>query len=203
MERTIINKMSFYDIVTLVVPSALVCYAWEMPQIPCSSNWTTYVAQFGVVMMIGFILKGISTWWGSLWFRNNTDIIKREQIRVTNIGGENIGCRFLNIFVFEPFGYIVSPLTHFMYQEDSQLLKNYYDQYATANKDDYCCKRIETLESHVAFLQTWVLAVVIYMFKACNTCTEYWLAIGAGYACILAMLSIQKKIYDLVLESKK
>ena len=202
VEKTIINKMSFYDIVTLVVPSALVWSAWDAPSIQCSSIWITFVAQFGAVLMLGFILKGVSYWWGGLWFRNNTDMIKREQIRITNIGGENIGCRILNNYIFEPLGYIISPITHFMYQEDTQLLGNYYNQYTTAYKEEYYCKRIETLESHVAFLQTWTLAIFIYMIKTWNTCEHVWLFIATMYACIIAMLSIQKKIYDLVLENK-
>ena len=86
--RSIISKMSFYDIVTLIVPSAMICYAHNWIPVECKESWVVYVAQFGAILILGFMLKSFSSWWGGLWFRNNTDIIKQERLKAENIGGE-------------------------------------------------------------------------------------------------------------------
>ncbi len=198
MEKTIINKMSFYDIVTLVVPSALVCYDYSWKPVGCVDSWEGYIAQFGVLLMVGLFLKGISALWGRLWFRNNTDIIKEERLRAKNLGGEHKVCRFLSILFFDPFMYILSPLSYLRYTEDPQEKDSYYAQYDKAYEKMYYGKRIDALESHVAFLQTWITALVIFVFEKPDYAGCILLAC---YISIVLMLSIQRKIYNLIWEA--
>lgn len=210
-ERTIISKMTFYDIVTLIVPSSFVCYVYQWIPLVVDGSWIVYVAQFGIIMMLGFILKSISTWWGGLWFRNNTDIIKEEREKATNIGGENKGCPILNILLFDPLKYILSFIMVFAYSEDHGELQGYYKKYETAYNNSYSCKRIEVLESHVAFLQTWILALMISLFgtlKSACMCDDSvsieWnpcITILLCYVCIAIMLYTQRTIYRLVFEA--
>ena len=208
--NTIMSKMTFYDIVTLIVPSSLVCYACDLLTIKVGDPWYAYVAQFGVVMMLGLFLKCVSSFWGRLWLRNNTDIIKQERILSQNVGGEIVSCSFLNLFIFDPLKYICSIVMYFCYSEDSHELKEYYIKYTKAYDNSYSGKRIEILESHVAFLQTWILALIICMFgnniNFCNcetksTCSVCILML-LSYICILIMLHIQRKIYRMVFESE-
>ena len=212
VEKTIIGKMTFYDIVTLIVPSSLVCYVHKWIPLVHDGSWIVYVAQFGIIMMIGFILKGISTWFGGLWFRNNTDIIKEEREKYENIGGENKGCPILNILLFDPLKYILSFIMFFVYAEDFGERKEYMNKYNKAYNDIYSGKRIETLESHVAFLQTWILALLICMFgdmKCACMCDDKiineWspcILLLLCYVCIVIMLYIQRTVYRLVFEAE-
>lgn len=210
---SIIEKMTFYDIVTLIVPSSFVCYAYKWIPLVEDGSWIVYVAHFGIIMMLGFILKGISAWWGGLWFRNNTDIIKEERGKSANIAGENKGCPILNILIFDPLKYILSFIMFFAYSEDYGEWKNYNDMYTKAYKDVYSGKRIETLESHVAFLQTWILALFISLFANFNSAcmcnddiiTNDWspcILLFMCYICIVLMLYTQRTIYRLVFEAE-
>lgn len=201
--------MTFYDIVTLIVPSSLVCYAYGLLTINDGDPWFAYVAQFGLIMMFGFFLKSISNLWGKLWFRNNTDIIKQERILSQNTGGEIVSCRFLNLFIFDPLKYICCIVMYFCYSEDSHELKEYYDKYIKAYDNSYSGKRIEILESHVAFLQTWILALIICMFSNINSCNcdtkSGWsvcILMLLCYLCIVIMLNTQRTIYRIVFENQ-
>jgi len=211
--RSIISKMSFYDIVTLVVPSAVVCYAHNWVPIECKASWVVYVAQFGIIIIFGFILKSISSWWGGMWFRNNTDVIKQERLKVENIGGENKSCGFLDILIFDPLKYICSPVMYFCYSADSHELLDYYNKYDKAYEKSYAGKRIDILESHVAFLQTAILALFICIFgKMYSSCISEcssmfsWkpcIVLAVCYVCIIIMLNIQRTIYRIVFENSK
>lgn len=201
--------MTFYDIVTLIVPSSLVCYAYGLSTINDGDPWFAYVAQFGLLMMLGLFLKTIGGFWGKLWFRNNTDIIKQERILSQNVGGEIVSCSFLNLFIFDPLKYICSIVMYFCYSEDSHELKEYYDKYIKAYDNSYSGKRIEILESHVAFLQTWILALIICMFSNINSCNcdtkSGWSAcilMLLCYLCIVIMLNTQRTIYRIVFENQ-
>lgn len=199
-ERTIINKMTFYDIVTLIVPSALVCSAYPLiPQIACSMTWVNYVAQFGMVLMIGLVMKNFGAWWSSFWFRNNTDIIEQERRRIKNIGIDPTKCRFVDVVFFDPLKYICGPIMKGFYTQDPQSLEEYYAKYETAYDQAYYGKRIDALESHVAFLQTWIWAIIICIpSELCHKCCK----ILVCYVCIIIMLYIQRKIYSMIWESK-
>lgn len=211
--RSIISKMSFYDIVTLIVPSAMVCYAYNWVPIECKTSWVVYVAQFGMILIIGFIMKSISSWWGGLWFRNNTDIIKQERLKVENIGGENKSCGFLDILFFDPLKYICSIVMFFCYSADTPELTDYYGKYDKAYESSYSGKRIDILESHVAFLQTVILALFICMFGniysgcICECEPKFsWTPCGIPlicYVCIIIMLNTQRTIYRIVFENSK
>ena len=210
--KTIIGRMTFYDIVTLVVPSAFVCCAYNFIPLVKDGSWIVYVAQFGIIMMLGFILKGISAWFGGLWFRSNTDIIKEEREKVANVGGKNKGCPILNILFFDPLKYVLSFIMFFAYSEDPGEWKDYSKKYTKAYKDVYSGKRIETLESHVAFLQTWILALFISLFaniKSACMCGDKLIYVWSPcivlllcYVCIAIMLYTQRTIYRLVFEAE-
>lgn len=204
-ERTIISKMTFYDIVTLVVPSALVCCAWGWsPFSGADMSWLSYVAQFGMLLMIGLLLKSISMWWSGLWFRNQTDMIQTVEENNANLL-ENVLCTF----VCAPVRYIFSPISGWRHKQNEVELKRYYKKYDNAYNDAYSGKRIELLESHVAFLQTWSWALAVCLVGQIGKghwawCSSYawgmngWL-LGLGiYACIVAMVILQKKIYQVV-----
>lgn len=198
-QKAIENKMTFYDLVTLIIPSALICMAHKCPNPMCFNGWVGYIAYFGILLMVGLILKMFCAWWGGLWFRNNTDIIKRERMKVSKEGGEHIVCEFLSIFIFDPIRYILSPLSYIMYQEDQEELKKYYEKYDMTCRQEYYSKRIDILESHVAFLQTWTWAIVICIpSNLCTTCCKMLFC----YACIVVMQIIQRKIYNMIWEGK-
>lgn len=205
--------MPFYDIVTLVIPSAMMCYANNWVPIEGKASWMVYVAQFGIILIFGFFLKSISSWWGGLWFRNNTDIIKQERLKVENIGGENKSCGFLDILIFDPLKYICSLVMYFCYSADTHELMDYYDKYDKAYIKLYSGKRIDILESHVAFLQTATFALLICMFghmsSGCLCGCEHkfsWTPcciLLLCYICIVIMLNIQRNIYRIVFENQK
>ncbi len=199
-EKAIIGKMTFYDVVTLVVPSALVCYKYSWSPMEQIDSWEYYIAQFGVLLMVGLLLKSVGAFWSSWWFRNNTEIIKQEREEALNIGGDPTQCRWLDIIFFDPLKFICGPLMRIFYMQDRQELSTYYDKYDIAAKQEYYNKRIEILESHVAFLQTWIVALVVFAFE---TKQHVCCIIVACYVCVVLMLTIQRKIYNMVWEAKE
>lgn len=213
MNQMVTNKMTFYDIVTLIMPSAWVCYSYDWLKETGKEDWIGYIALFGVLLMLGLFLKAICAWWNGLWFRNNTGIIKQERMRAYGIGGEYGACRWLDILFFDPAKYIVCSLFAFSFPREQKDLLDYYDQYEIAEKDIYYGKRIEILESHVAFLQTWIWALIISLpayFPCCCGCSccknhldlNIGIIVLACYGCITTMGSIQRKIYKMVWEAK-
>lgn len=199
-EKAIIGKMTFYDVVTLIVPSALVCYEYNWRPMGCVNTWEGYIAQFGVLLMVGLLLKSVGALWSSFWFRNNTDIIKQERQKVSLVGGENQSCGLLDILFFDPVKYILGPISRCFYSQDKNELDNYYDKYESAYTQEYYGKRIDAIESQVAFLQTWVVALVVYAFeKPQHICC----IVVAYYVCVVIMLALQRKIYNMIWESKK
>ena len=208
-ERTIISKMTFYDIVTLIVPSAILCCCNGWLPFQEEPSWIGYVALLGVVLMIGLILKGISIAWNTIWFRNSTKMI---------FDAENDTNVFINIvcaFVCGPLAYVLSFVTIFVDKKDEGLLKRYYDQYEKAYNNKYSGKRIELLEAQVAFLQSMIWALVFCfagiflhdplhcpIVKVCLCPFEWWVILILIYACIVTMIILQKKVYKVVFESK-
>lgn len=199
MEKPIINKMTFYDVVTLIVPSALVCYSYTWAPIGKPENVLSYVACLGVVLMIGLLLKSVGAWWGGFWFRNNTDIIRQEKIKVGNLGGENISCAFLDTLFFDPIKFLIGPIMKLFYSQDKKELYDYYHKYDIAYAQAYYSKRIEVLESHVAFLQTWIVALLVFFFEISE---HKCCVIIAIYVSVILMLAIQRKIYNMIWECK-
>ena len=199
-QNSIIGKMTFYDIVTLVVPSALVCHSYVWKPIVPVVDWIGQIATFGFLMMIGLLFKSIGSFWSSFWFRNNTDIIQEEKAKVSSIGGENLSCGIIDTIFVDPMKFILGPIMSCFYSQDKTILATYFEKYDIAYGLSYYGKRIEILESHVAFLQTWIVALVVLCFDK----TEYLCCIViACYISIVMMLSIQRKIYNMVWESKK
>lgn len=220
-EKTIIEKMTFYDVVTLIVPGALVCCAFGFPGIYCPISWLGYVAEFGVVMMIGLLLKTFGAWWSGFWFRNNTDMIREEHLKLANIGSEKMSCEFLDVLFFDPLKFISGPIMRCFYTKDNHEWDEYNSKYDVAYSQPYYEKRIDTVESHVAFLQTWFWALIACLIghveyvcqnicQACNVCqgclVKEWktsIIIAACYISVVVMIVIQKKIYKMVWEAKE
>ena len=208
-EKAIVNKMSLYDILTLIVPSALVCCAWDFPNVLLPEGWLGYVAKFGFVLLLGLALKSFGAWWGSCWFRNNTEIIREEEEKQVEGNYKFSACTFMHTWVCDPIRYIFSPGLKLCIPEepDRSKLKEYYQQYEKAYNDSYYSKRIDILESHVAFLQTWAWALVACMLchMKCINGKEFGmgLLVLGFYLSIVLMLAIQRKIYYLVWESRK
>ena len=200
--QSIANKMSLYDVLTLIVPSAIVYWAYGCPCIACFNNWIGYIALFGIILTLGLVLKTIGAWWASCEFRNNTDIIKEEEDK--QFAQEEVFsfCTVLDTFFCGPLKYIAGPVIKLFvpFKRDKAKLEEYYRLYEKAYKDDYYCKRIEILESHVAFLQTMIWALVLIMFDS-KDCI--WYIVGICYVCIIVMRFIQRKIYYMVWESRK
>ena len=202
MEKSIVNKMSLYDLLTLIVPSALVYWAYGCPCIACFYNWIGYIALFGIILTLGLVLKTIGAWWASCGFRNNTDTIKEEEDKQFEQEESFSFCGVMHTFFCGPLKYIAGPLIKLCIpvMRDKAKLKEYYKLYDEAYVNAYYGKRIEILESHVAFLQTMICALVIIMFES----KDYiWYIIGICYACIIVMQFIQRKIYYMVWESRK
>lgn len=211
MGKTILEKMTFYDIVTLLVPGVLVCCAWNWTifSLPDKIWWGTYIAQFGLILMIGLLLKSFNILWNSFWFRNNTRILLIVSNGETNLFKEVLCDLFCG-----PLLYLLSPLTGLICvlfcKQDEGLLNRYYGEYNKAYYNAYSGQRIELLESQVAFLQNWSWALVFCLLGRigkindwgwCNKYDwglEWWnLALGI-YVCIVAMFILQKKIYQVV-----
>ena len=125
MEKTIASKMTFYDIVTLIVPSALVCYIWKKQlailfadfilSCPCGctsmqNNWLNYLVAFGGLLFIGLIMKSLASWWNGLWFRNNTDMLQPIAIWHEKGIERADSCVWMKIWFCEPIQYCFSPL---------------------------------------------------------------------------------------------
>lgn len=206
MEKTIANKMSLYDIVTLIVPSALIYCAWDWSLFSnLTISWVCYVAQFGLLLMIGLVLKGVSTEWSGFWFRNNADMIRRAE------EGDNPWKDILCSFVCGPIMYLISPIL-FHRQNETELFY-YYKKYELAYNNAYSGKRIEFLENQVAFLQSWSWALAVCLVgeitkdwrfigdNGYNWDVDWWLFVIGIYACIVVMFILQKKIYKVVWES--
>lgn len=209
MGNSITSKMTFYDLVTLIVPSALVCYVWGFPCVKFPDTWIGYVTEFGFVLLLGVTLKSFGAWWGSCWFRNNTDIIKEEEEKQDEGNYKFSFCSFLHTWVCDPIRYIFGPLIKLCIpkEPDKAKLEEYNEKYDKAYKDSYYGHRIEILESHVAFLQTWTWALVTCMFCniKCSECNkiDIWLLVIGAYISIVLMLAIQRKIYYMIWESCK
>lgn len=208
-EGTIISKMTFYDIVTLIVPSAILCCSNGWLPFKEEPSWVGYVALLGVVLMVGLILKGISIAWNAIWFRNSSKMIFDAE-NDTNVF-KNIACAFL----CGPLAYVLSLGSHFLDKKDEGLLDRYYDQYEKAYNNKYSGKRIELLEAQVAFLQSMIWALVFCLVgiflhdplhcpivKVCLCPFEWWVILILIYACIVTMIILQKKVYKVVFESK-
>lgn len=210
MVDSVTNKMTFYDLVTLIVPSALVCYVWYFPNIAFPDSWIGYVAEFGFVLLLGIILKSFGAWWGSCWFRNNTDIIQEEEEKQEEENYKFSFCSFLHTWVCDPIRYMFGPVIKLCMpkEPDKVKLDEYYKEYDKAYKDSYYVNRIEVLESHVAFLQTWAWALIVCLvgqMKCFNNTMTINISIwGVGlYLSIVLMLAIQRKIYYMIWESRK
>ena len=208
-EGTIISKMTFYDIVTLIVPSAILCCCNGWLPFKEEPSWIGYVALLGVVLMIGLILKGISIAWNAIWFRNNSKMIFDAE------NGTNIFKDLACSFICGPFAYIFSVPFHFIDNKDEGVIDRYYDQYEKAYNNKYSGKRIELLEAQVAFLQSMIWALVFCLIgiflhdplqcpivKVCLCPFEWWVILILLYACIVTMIILQKKVYKVVFESK-
>ena len=219
MQKTIVNKMTFYDVVTLIVPSAWLSYAfhWTTLSEATSNNWITYIALFGWLLILGLILKNIAMFWNSMWFRNNTDIICEEIRNIDNPNEKSFICKFVQLFILDPINIFIKPFTaHKSYRQNQQLLKEYYNAYDSAYRDEYYGKRIEILESHAAFVQTWSFALIISIFGCygeccfCHCCCLLepsiklkFIISACFYLCLAVLSIIQRKIYNLVWDSRK
>lgn len=204
--NTIINKMSLYDIVTLIVPSSLVCWAYCYPSIEDFTGWVSNIALLGIIITIGLVLKHFGAWWASCWFRNNTEMIQEEEEKQQE-EHKFSACAFLHTWVCDPIRFIFGPAIKLCHpqEKDQAKLKKYYSAYDKAYNDAYYCKRIEILESHVAFLQTWIWAIVVCMFaylmpENALLNVNIWVLVGAVYLSIVIMCTIQRKIYNLIWE---
>ena len=210
MEKTIANKMSLYDMLTLIVPSALVFFLYQCPKMQDKECWITYLVQFGFVLMIGILLKSLSVGWNGLWFRNNTDMIRQAQDTPSSPFKSA-----LCTFICAPIKYSFSYVAAIFYKQDEMELKEYYRKYNIAYNDSYCGKRIEFLESQIAFLQVWMGAMTVCLIgEWSHLCKWNWLngyynheILDGKYVCIaiyvsmVAMFILQKKLYRLVHET--
>ena len=197
--------MTFYDIVTLIVPGALVCCANQWYPYANDESWLGYIALFGVVLMVGLILKCLGICWSGFWFRNNTRMIqiaeRKEQGKLQD---------FLCTFFCAPLIYLFSLFSKLWYTQDEYVLRRYYDQYEIAYNNVYSGQRIEFLENQVAFLQSWswalgaCLVTMIFnkwdipMFKQIYIPIDGSVVCLFLYASIVAMIILQKKIYSVV-----
>ena len=208
MGNSMTNKMTFYDLVTLIVPSALVCYVWGYPCVKFPDTWIGYVAEFGFVLLLGIALKSFGAWWGSCWFRNNIDIIKEEEGKQDEGNYKFSFCSFLHTWLCDPIRYMFGPTIKLCVpkEPDKAKLEEYNEKYDKAYKDSYYGHRIEILESHVAFLQTWAWALMAWLvgqmkYFHCQK-MEGWMLPVAIYLSIVLMLAIQRKIYYMTWESR-
>ena len=221
METTIASKMTFYDLVTLIVPSALVGYIWRgklaalctysVSTCPCGctsieNNWLNYLVAFGGLLFIGMIMKLLASWWNGLWFRNNTDMLKPISLWHERGIERADSCVWMKTWFCEPIQYCFSPLMKWfgVYQEDKSIIYDYYNKYENAFEHPYYSQRINILESHIAFLQVWLLAIVlILVHPSMRNCCMVGIGTLSIYIGIRMMISLQKKIYNMVYESLK
>lgn len=219
MEKTVASKMTFYDLVTLIVPSALVCYIWRdtfaLPFLVTTSScscgctsvgnyWLNYLVAFGILLFIGLVFKMVASWWNNLWFRNNTDMIKPIADRHLHGIARADSCVWMKTWFCEPIQYCFSPIMKWfnIYQEDKSAINKYYKAYEYAFEHPYYSPRINILESHIAFLQVWLLTIVIILIHpSMHHCSMVGIVILSIYIGIYIMITLQKKIYNMVYES--
>ncbi len=192
-----IGNFSFHDLVTLLLPSALVItcvyYCWPnfLPQpISDSYEWVFYLAQFSILLIIGMTIKAFAKL-AFTYFMDKIDIINK---------------------VWSTYRNSDACLNKGTNKIDTQ---TYYKKYYYVRKHTYC-DDISIMEAHVSFLITLavasVISIIILLITAwcchcccCCSCSNHscatvLLLIVAIIACRLAFCE-QRKCMQLVFEN--
>lgn len=182
-----IGNFSFHDLVTLLLPSALVItcvyYYWPnlLPMLVSDSyEWVFYLAQFSILLIIGMTIKAFAKWTYGRCL-NSTCMIKWAWDEYSNSDA------YLN--------------------KDTNKIdcQTYYKKYYYVRKHTYC-DDISIMEAHVSFLITFAAASVIsIIILLTNDCSSHCrsivlLSIGMIFAILLAYCE-QRKCIKLVFEN--
>lgn len=135
----IVNKMSLYDLLTLIIPGSMVVavlYVGAFPWIKAFSfSWIVSLAIFGAMYLIGLLLKNWSLQKDSSIFDKNMKDIK------------------------ETYSNFAKDTNHKL--EHKEMTYNDYcaDYYYAV--DHYSNSKIAILEAHIAFLRTMQYSVIV------------------------------------------
>lgn len=177
MEKTIANKMTLYDLLTLIIPGSIamvVMYSGLCPWIKgFDFLWIVYIAIFGIMFLIGLLLKN--------WALN-----KNKEIFDQNL--QDIQETYDKFAVATFHDLDSENITYDDYCQD------YY--YAVDNNEK---SKIAILESQVAFMRTMCYTLrliaymcltlgLIYMFAFVATC--YWKQMNETLFCIISILNL-------------
>lgn len=191
----IVNKMSLYDLLTLIIPGSMVVVVFYAGMYPWIKNvnmpWIVNVMFFGVMYMLGLLIKNMSLYLNKKDFNCNEDDIRNAYIKFAKETHHNLNAK---------------KITYNDYCED------YY--YAIkANPSS----KVAILEGQVAFLRTirYTLLVVAIICAGCSivytqqsswTIDKMWLtffilaavlSVPPFFICIAH--GIQKKVYEGVI----
>ena len=132
MDKTIVNRMSLYDILTLIIPGSMlvaVIYIGAYPWIKdIDFSWIINLALFGVMFLIGLILKTWALEQDKKKFDQNMDAIREKYADFAKDTNHEINCE-----------------------------KKTWDEYCSDYYfavEKYSHSKIAILEAQVAFLRT-------------------------------------------------
>lgn len=187
------EKGTFYDLVSLVVPGALIltvcmfadcCFCCKILPTGADINWIVEVSLFGIVLLLGFVCKLIAS---VIWKEKRNDIEEiNTEYRKYKKEKDSL-----------PDDKTITEL------DTPEYFKRYY--YVAKNTYN---KNIPILESHIAFFQNWIVAsgvsiVLIPLLYCCCCCPcklliiEMLLLISIFIAYI-GMDNCIRKVYYLV-----
>jgi len=187
------EKGTFYDLVSLVVPGALIltvclfadsCFCCKILPTGADTNWIVEVSLFGIVLLLGFVCKLIASviWKGK---RNDIEEINTEY-RKYKKEKDSL-----------PDDKTITEL------DTPEYFKRYY--YVAKNTYN---KNIPILESHIAFFQNWIVAAVISfvlipILYCCSFCCCKIMLIEMGllisiFVAYIGMNNYIRKVYYLV-----
>ena len=154
------EKGTFYDLVSLVVPGALIltvclfansCFCCKILPTGADINWIVEVSLFGIVLLLGFVCKLIAS---VIWKEKRNDI-------------EDINTEYRKYKKGKDSLHDDKTITELDTPE-------YFKRYYYVAKNTYN-KHIPILESHIAFFQNWIVAsgvsiVLIPLLYCCCCC---------------------------------
>lgn len=187
------EKGTFYDLVSLVVPGALIltvclfvdsCFCCKILPTGADINWIVEVSLFGIVLLLGFVCKLIAS---VIWKEKRNDIEEiNTEYRKYKKEKDSL-----------PDDKTITEL------DTPEYFKRYY--YVAKNTYN---KHIPILESHIAFFQNWIVAsgvsiVLIPLLYCCCCCPcklliiEMLLLISI-FVAYIGMNNYIRKVYYLV-----
>lgn len=157
----IVNKMSLYDLLTLIIPGSMVVavlYVGAFPWIKAFSfSWIVSLAIFGAMYFIGLLLKNWSLQKDSSIFDKNIEEIQTEYSKFAEYTNHKMGRK---------------KMTYDDYCAD------YY--YAVSH---YSKTKVPILEAQIAFLRTMQYSMIVLFYISMT-----FFVINVGHQCMVVRI---------------